>query len=235
MHRIQLKRFFCLLVVVFGVGLLANAQLIRTEDLEKYAKDKYGDEWVEAAENLGKELQLDKNQALTFVQVIEAPGKSKSDLYVLLNYWYTSFFTDSKNVIDLNDKEAGVIIGKCYLDGVAEHVGGFMRYKVSISPIIKCDIKDGKVRVTCTVPFYYAEKVVGGGWVGIAADVETTKDDEIKEKWALDASYPFFAKDKHKKASSKALIMSHAYSNVIMDKIEESIKNGVSGNENDDW
>ena len=29
--------------------------------------------------------------------------------------------------------------------------------------------------------------------------------------------------------------MAHAYSNVVMDKIEECIKNGLSGNENEDW
>lgn len=41
--------------------------------------------------------------------------------------------------------------------------------------------------------------------------------------------------DKHKKTSSKALVMAHAYSNVIMDKIEEAVKNGLVGNEDSDW
>ena len=35
--------------------------------------------------------------------------------------------------------------------------------------------------------------------------------------------------------SCKALVMAHAYSNVVMDKIEECIKNGLTGNENDNW
>ena len=29
--------------------------------------------------------------------------------------------------------------------------------------------------------------------------------------------------------------MTHAYSNVIMDKIENAVKHGIVGNENDDW
>ena len=29
--------------------------------------------------------------------------------------------------------------------------------------------------------------------------------------------------------------MAHAYSNVIMDKIEEVVKNGLVGNENENW
>jgi hypothetical protein len=29
--------------------------------------------------------------------------------------------------------------------------------------------------------------------------------------------------------------MTHAYSNAIMDKVEEAIKNGIVGNEDEDW
>ena len=57
------------------------------------------------------------------------------------------------------------------------------------------------------------------------------------EKWPLETCYPFIEKDEHKakKTSSKALVMTHAYSNVIMDKIEEAVKNGLAGNESDNW
>lgn len=49
-------------------------------------------------------------------------------------------------------------------------------------------------------------------------------------------TYIFSQKDQHKakQTSSKALVMAHAYSNVIMDKIEETVKHGLIGNENDD-
>lgn len=29
--------------------------------------------------------------------------------------------------------------------------------------------------------------------------------------------------------------MTHAYSNAIMDKVEEAVKNGIVGNKDDDW
>ena len=57
----------------------------------------------------------------------------------------------------------------------------------------------------------------------------------VQEKWLLDNCYPFARRDSHKKTSAKALIMAHAYSNVIIDKIEEAVKNGVVGNETEDW
>jgi hypothetical protein len=51
----------------------------------------------------------------------------------------------------------------------------------------------------------------------------------------LKECFPFVKKDGHKKTSSKALVMAHAYSNVIMDKIEEAVKNGMVGIEEDNW
>ena len=67
--------------------------------------------------------------------------------------------------------------------------------------------------------------------------MSTTPGTKVDETWTLDTCYPFVEKDAHKakKTSSKALVMVHAYSNVIMDKIEEAVKNGLIGNETDNW
>ena len=89
--------------------------------------------------------------------------------------------------------------------------------------------KDGIV-----VKTYSVTKMVGGGWMS-AFGGNQTRPVRSDEKWTLDACFPFAAKDSHKKTSCKALIMAHAYSNVVMDKIEECIKNGLTGNENDNW
>jgi hypothetical protein len=76
--------------------------------------------------------------------------------------------------------------------------------------------------------------MIGGGWVSAFGGYQSrpTRSDE---KWTLDTCFPFAVKDSHKKTSCKALVMSHAYSNVVMDKIEECLKNGLAGNENEDW
>ncbi len=77
----------------------------------------------------------------------------KEQLYVILNYWFTATFNDANSVIKLNDKELGTIIGRSGLvDGISEHLGGMSRYKVSITPIIKLDIKDTKIRITYNLP-----------------------------------------------------------------------------------
>ncbi len=227
-----MKKFLILFAAVLSMVMSVDAQIMRTEELETYAKEKYGEKWNDAAANLASTLQLDKNNSLTYVQVIDCPGKTKNQLYVILNYWVTASFNDANSVIQLNDKELGCIIAQGYLPNIAGHMGGSNSYDVSVKPIIKLDIKENKIRVTYTVQNYEAIVLAGGGIMGAIGGTVPTK---IAEKWVLEKCYPFAEKDKHKKTSSKALIMTHAFSNVIMDKIEEAVKNGVSGNENDNW
>lgn len=228
-----MKNRLCFLVLLF-CSLHSVAQILTAEDLEKYAVGKYGKNWVEAAVFLSDTLKFDKNDALTYVQVIEAPDKTAEQLYINLNYWYTSTFASGESVIELNDKESGVIIAKGYVKDIAIHAAGMNRYHVNLTPIIRTDIKEGRVRVIYTVPFYSITKVIGGGTTALLLSSTPPVGVSI-EKWPLPDCFPFVKKDGHKKTSSKALVMAHAYSNVIMDKIEEAVKNGMVGIEEDNW
>ena len=125
---------------------------------------------------------------------------------------------------------------------------------VSITPIIKLDIKEGKVRITYTVQNYDILKVEDAGWLGaigdrdnnrqrtqnIYSDGKRMKNDKTDrrlydEQWEIIKRYPFVEKDAQKRTCSKALVMTHAYSNAIIDKVNEAIKNGLTGSDDDDW
>lgn len=232
------KLFISITLLVCAISV--NAQLMRAEGLEKYAENLYGSKWVDIAANLKTEstLTLDKNNSLTYVQIIEAPGRSAIQLYTTLNYWFTSTFNDANSTIKLNDKEIGCIIAQGSVEGIATHSGGSNKYKVSIRPIIRVDIKDGKCRVTYSIQSYNVLKVVGGGIMGQINKglngVNETKD--IYETWPIDQTYPFAPKDAFgaKKTSSKSVVMAYCYSQVMLDKIEEAIKNGMT-NEDENW
>ncbi|MBQ9471421.1 MAG: DUF4468 domain-containing protein [Bacteroidales bacterium] len=237
-----MRKLLSISIALLLTAIGAQAQVIKTSDLEKYAKERYGDKWLEAAANLQPEIKLDKNQSITYQQVIDAPGKTKEQLYVAVNYWVTSTFVKDKQAISLNDKEAGSIIISSTLADIAQHMGGVQSFSVHITPVIKIDIKDGKVRATLTVQNYDILRK-SGGWVNVAVDVAAitagVADDsapvEVKydEQWEITKRYPFADKDKQKKVSSKALVMTHAYSSVVMDKIAEAVKS--AGDEGDDW
>lgn len=229
-----MKRTLMCAVMFCLTSIAVNAQLMRAEELEKYSKEKYGEKWVDAAANLlsSGEVALDKNNSLTYVEVIDCGEQTKEQLYVTLNYWFTASFNDANSVIKLNDKEAGVIIGQGYIEGIAGHMGGMNTYSVSIKPVIKVDIKDKKIRVTYTIQGYNITKASGGGVLGAMAGSRPSIEEEV---WPLEEHYPFVEKDKQKKTASKALVMSHAFSSVLMDKINTAVKDGLTGNEADDW
>ena len=230
-----MKRTLLLFILSSFFACISNAQLMRSEELEKYEKERYGDKWIDAAANLRNELALDKNNSLSYTQIIECGNQTKEQLYITLNHWFSVTFNDANSVMQLNDKDAGVIIGQGYMPNIAAHMGGMNTYYISIRPIIKVDIKDTKIRVTYTIQCFDIDKYVGGGSLSMALSSGDIKPTLSIERWPLEKCYPFAEKDKAKKTSSKALIMAHAYSNVIMDKIEETAKNGLIGNESDDW
>ena len=242
------KLIWALAATLFCGTMTAQAQVMKAADLEKYAKERYGDKWLDAAKNLAEGLTLDKNASLTYQQVIQAEGKTKQQLYVALNYWATATFKDH-NAITLNDKEAGCIIISSTIPSIVEHMGTISKYTVSITPVIRLDIKEGRVRVTYTVQNYDILNDISGGWFGVKPDGEKNKsygdgkrkmDDKTNvslydEQWEIARHYPFAEKDAQKRTCAKALVMTHAYSNAIIDKVEEALKNGIVGNEDDDW
>ena len=241
-----MKKIVILAVVAIMATMNVQAQVMKSADLEKYAKERYGEKWLDAAMNLAGELTLDKNESLTYQQVIQAPGKSKEQLYVALNYWATATFKD-KQAITLNDKESGCIIISSTIPDIANHTGTVNKYSVSITPVIRLDIKDGRVRVTYTVQTYDVLADISGGWLSLAepnrstyGDSKRKKDDKTNanlydEQWEIAKHYPFVEKDAQKRTCAKALVMTHAYSNAIMDKVEEALKNGITGDEDNDW
>lgn len=233
-----MKKFLIVFVLSLVSFVSINAQVMRAEELEKYSTEKYSSDFVNSAYNLSESVSFDKNGSFTITEIIDAPNKTKEQLYVILNYWYSNTFNSGKAVIQLNDKDAGVIIGKGHVSDIAYHIGGMNRYNVHLCPIIKTDIKDNKIRVTYTIQYYDVDVARGGGGValmtaGLAGTPANVK--VVEEKWMISECYPFVEKDKHKKTSAKAFVMMIAYSNVIVDKIREAVTNGVNGNETEDW
>ena len=119
-----------------------------------------------------------------------------------------------------------------------------IKYKDSKNTV---EIKDGKIRVTYTVQNYDILEDISGGWLTVAAadqktlgDSKRKQDDKTNprlynEQWEIAKHYPFVEKDAQKRTCAKALVMTHAYSNALIDKLEEAMKNGIVGGDDDEW
>ena len=69
-----MKKYLIALVLCV-LALKASAQVFTAEQIERYAKDKYGDNWTEAAGNLSKEVALDNKNRLHYQEVIACAGQ----------------------------------------------------------------------------------------------------------------------------------------------------------------
>lgn len=214
-----------LLLLLWLAGFLAvDAQTLSRKEVETYVINQYGKRWKDIALYLGEKDTLDKDNALTFEKTISVRGKSKNELFVDLNYWFLKIFSNASSSIEMADKELGVIMAKGYLPGIAYHSGGYSSYCVNIRPLVRCDIKDEQVKLTIVVPNYEVTKVDDGIWSAMLdEDFDKHPPYTVNETWSLNVCFPFAKKDGTKKTSSKALVMSHGYVEVLMNRIQMAL------------
>ncbi len=84
----------------------------------------------------------------TFKHVIEVPNRSKNSLFVSANSWFVDTFDYAGSVIEFTDKEEGRIIGK-YVFNTFQGIQNFI-----VRQTITVDVKDSKVRLTISNPYY---------------------------------------------------------------------------------
>lgn len=81
---------------------------------------------------------------LTYTTIINEKELNKSDLYKNAKQWFVDTFESSSHVIQSEDKEEGVIVGKGIIP--IYHGKGMYRQSVSTSMTIKIECKDGRYR-----------------------------------------------------------------------------------------
>ena len=94
------------------------------------------------AKDKKKEVAFPKDSTgkIVYTEVVEMPGVTKDVLYSRAYEWFAKSFVSANNVIQMQDKEAGKIIGKgCY---------GFDKNKVNFT--LSIYLKDGKYKYEIT-------------------------------------------------------------------------------------
>ena len=228
---------FLLLALAFISAVEAKSQIITSQDVDNAISEIYGiqpktgQEYMALADKLVTEYPLDQNQQISFTTVIDAPNKTKDELFTILNNWFVASFNSGKSVIQMTEKEQGVIIAKGYLSGVGSRTGFSKSVNVGEYIVIRLDIKDAKIRLITSIQEYYMETGVGVGQVlfGGAApsDVE----------FPVYKGYPFDTKSykNYKREAASGYVGGIVYSKVLIDKVEKAINFGITGTESNDW
>jgi len=214
LEKVIMRKIIFLLLIAFGLS--AKGQIITDTEFKKYQgkelifkKNKI--DYVQSALKLKELYSLDKNNAITRSIVIDSVSKSKNEIYVEINNWFIHSFNDGKSVIQLNDKDAGSVIGKGYIPEIARN---FMDGQIVNSwIIIRVDIKDNKFRITTTIQEY--ELPIG----------------DTLYKWQPNECYPF-KEGSFKKTTAQAFVNSHIWSQIVILKLKDAILKGVTNVDN---
>lgn len=227
-----MKKTFLGMIAIVLSCLLSNAQIITKADFDAIDMTQFdtnGDGKVkdeEAALAIMQLYDIDKNNSITRVQVVDDINKTKEQIYVEVNDWFIHSFQSSKSVIQLNDKDAGCVIGKGYVSDMGSTMSFASNADISAWVIIRVDIKDGKMRITTTIQSYEMDK--GTGVLGALAGSYQTYHQELIPT----ECFPFTKKNK--KEGAKAFVKGHLYSLIMINKLTEAVKNGLTGTE-EDW
>lgn len=216
----------------------AEAQIITEQDfaaIDMSQFDTNGDGKIkddEAALVIKDLYGLDKDNGITRVIIIDSIPKTKDQIYIAVNDWFIRSFNNGKSVIQLNDKEAGCIIGKGYISNMGNTQSFFTNSKISAYVIIRADIKDGRMRITTTIQEYEMEKSAGTGLQVLGALSGARVNNTVSlVKFIPSECFPFTTKQK--KEGAKGLLKGHIYSLICINKLKEAVLNGIAGD--NDW
>ncbi len=114
-------------------------------------------------------LKLDENNNLVFTKIVENLNLSKDEIYVKAFSYFAYNYKDAKSVIQQQDKDAGIIIGKGFYSEFSKFnksrdIGmgiAFTTYdSYGAVHILRINIKDGKARIVLTVDNYEVNRSV---------------------------------------------------------------------------
>lgn len=167
--------------------------------------------------------QLDDNGNVTVVKVIEAPELKKDEIFNRALNYFTYNYVSGKSVIQTQDKENGLIVGKGIYDNV--HIGmSLITTYVDAWHILRVDVKDGRARVIVTLT-EYEKKIVGGNTPPSYSTMKVAQE------------YPINPKGRQKTVMTKAFYKAFQKANASLDAVEKAIKEGSTSKEieNSEW
>ena len=125
-------------------------------------------------------------EQLTYTEVIQSDSTSKNVLYNRAKLWFTTVYNSSSDVLQMDNKEEGQIIGKAIMKYNPTVFSGSEQTKGTIKYTIKIFVKDGryKYEITDFIHDPYGNQY-GKSSVGlITTDEECPTPKPMAKKWS---------------------------------------------------
>jgi len=98
---------------------------------------------------------------ITFTAVVNVDSVSKDELYLRVKEWFAKTYNDSKEVIQMDDKESGKIIGKGSIEVFVHSLGlkpyGYVKYVITVN------VKDSRFKYEISNFIHEWAATNGGG------------------------------------------------------------------------
>ncbi len=183
----------------------------------------YGQTAKEMLAEIEGKYELDDNGNVTIVKVIEAPELKKEEIYNRVLNYFTYNYVSGKSVIQTQDKENGLIVGKGVYNDV--HIGmSIVTTYVDAWHVLRVDIKDGRARIIISLTDY-EKKTYDGSLLLSHTTIQVAQE------------YPINPNGGQKTIMTKAFYKSFKKVNESLYAAEKAIKEGNTSKaiENKDW
>lgn len=228
-----MKRFF-ISFLTFFFAISSYSQLFTTGELVNNKYRLYGDvKWKQLAFQIKEEIPLNEEKDLVYTSVVNIPGATAEEIFNKLKVWVVEIFSCPECAIKVMDKELGCIIIQDYIEKIIQKGETAISDDVTLKPLIRIDIKNERVRITCTHSVYYVRQIY---YPSIFAPAQNDIQPKISQCYPLvkesesDKSYVT-----DKKANCKALVLTHLSSLLYLKEIENVLTNKSNSSNEDDW
>jgi hypothetical protein len=148
-------KIFLLVSILVFLNSIALGQVpnIKLDSIATYAC---------STENIGFSIKINENGELQAVKVIDSLSYSREVLFSKVLSFFAYYYKDSKNTLELKDKESGIIIGKDRFNMFSTYTGNAILYTTKVSQSIdysanytfRIDVKEGRIRAIITTSNY---------------------------------------------------------------------------------
>lgn len=97
-------------------------------------------------------LVWDNNGSLIFTDVVEVEGVDASELYTRARQWFGEIYRSANNVLQMDDREGGVLLGKAINSFVVTNMG--MNFEIKLHYSISVFLKDGRYKYEIKDMYY---------------------------------------------------------------------------------
>jgi len=200
-----MKKYALILVLCFAITNI-DAQTKKTKKLISEIEGQW---------------EQDDNGNITYTRIIEDLNLPKDKIYTRALEYFTYNYGDGSSVIQIEDKEKGLIIGKGVYKNV--HIGNsIIAYIFDTWHILRIDVKENRARIMLTLTNY--DFTVSGG---------DTPDSTRKE--VISQNYPINPKGRIRNQFGKAFYASHKKAQLTLLAIEKTLKEGSTFKKKSDW